>query len=285
MNMNLTSEEIALIEQKREEKRKLEMELKKSYDHYKEGRINAEKKRCAEIEKDAENLKTVYETNFNALIKVSKDFVFECEKVGHERIVDLYELDDNGYEIRHTRTDEGYMTLKPKEVIKMKTYSYKLNIKYSGNVPEGHNYYVVLVAQYSKYSNRINGYKMQVQGTGISSWDKRGQMTNHKKVYEKIAEAVDTAFKRIEHKNAQQQSNKRIKDRFELEFSKFANQSKNVSNNEFVINLDNDIRVTFYGHEDGNGNICFNNPKVSLPYNKVDIKSLLEALSTINGGE
>lgn len=285
MNMNLTSEEIALIEQKREEKRKLEMELKKSYDHYKEGRINTEKKRCDEIEKQAELLKHEYEKNFNELIKVSKDFVFECEKVGHERIVDLYELDDNGYEIRHTRTDEGCMSLKPKEVIKTKTYSYKLNIKYSGNVPEGHNYYVVLVAQYSKYTSRVNGYKMQVQGTGISSWDKRGQMTNHKKVYEKIAEAVDTAFKRIEYKNVQEQSNKRIKDRFKLEFSKFVSKTTNTNSNEFVVNLDNDIKVIFYGHEDGDGNIYFNNPKVILPYNQIDTKTLLEVLSTINGGK
>lgn len=285
MNMNLTSEEITLIEQKREEKRLMELELQKSYDHYKEGRIDAEKKRCKSTEEDAEALKSVYESNFNELIKVSKDFVLECKKVDYERSVELYELDENGYEIRSIRTDEGYMSAKPKEVINFKTYHYKLTIKYTGKVAEGHNYYVTMVTQYSKYSGRAKGYKMQVQGTGINSWDKRGQMTNPKTVYQRIVDHAESQLRQIEYRTAQEQSNKRVKDRVEVEFGKFASKIKNGSNNEFIVNLDNEIRIVFYGHEDGNGDIKFNNPKVTLPYNKVDINTLIEALSKINSGE
>ncbi len=276
MNMNLTSEEITLIEQKREEKRLMELGLKKSYINYKENRINAEMKRCKAVEEDAELLKSTYESNFNELIKVSKDFTLECKKVEEVRTINLYDVDENGYEVRSD---------KPKEVIEIKTYHYKLTIKYTGEVAEGHNYYVTMVTQYSKYSGRAKGYKMQVQGTGINSWDRRGQMTNPKTVYQRIVDHAESQLRQIEYRTAQEQSNKRIKDRVEVEFGKFASKIKNGGNNEFIVNLDNEIRIVFYGHEDGNGNINFNNPKVTLPYNKVDINTLIEALSKINSGE
>jgi len=276
MNMNLTSDEITLIEQKREEKRLMELELKKSYTNYKENRINGEMKRCKSIAEDAESLKSTYESNFNELIKISKDFTLECEKVDEVRTINLYDVDENGYEVRSD---------KPKEVIQISTYHYKLTIKYTGEVAEGHNYYVTMVTQYSKYSGRAKGYKMQVQGTGINSWDRRGQMTNPKTVHQRIVDHAESQLRQIEYRTAQEQSNKRIKDRIEVKFGKFASKIKNNGNNEFVINLDNEIRIVFYGHEDGNGNINFNNPKVTLPYNKVDINTLIETLSTINGGE
>jgi hypothetical protein len=276
MNMNLTSEEITLIEQKRAEKRLMELELQKSYTTYKENRINAEMKRCKSVEEDAELLKSTYESNFNELIKVSKDFTLESKKVEEVRTINLYDVDENGYEVRSE---------KPKEVIQISTYHYKLTIKYTGEVAEGHNYYVTMVTQYSKYSGRAKGYKMQVQGTGINSWDRRGQMTNPKTVHQRIVDHAESQLRQIEYRTAQEQSNKRIKDRIEVKFGKFASKIKNNGNNEFVINLDNEIRIVFYGHEDGNGNINFNNPKVTLPYNKVDINTLIETLSTINGGE
>ena len=276
MNMNLTSDEITLIEQKREEKRLMELELKKSYTNYKENRINAEMKRCKSVEEDAELLKSTYESNFNELIKVSKDFTLECKKVDEVRTINLFEVDENGYEVRSD---------KPKEVIQINTYHYKLTIKYTGEVAEGHNYYVTMVTQYSKYSGRAKGYKMQVQGTGINSWDRRGQMTNPKTVHQRIVYHAESQLRQIEYRTAQEQSNKRIKDRVEVEFGKFASKIKNGGNNEFIVNLDNEIRIVFYGHEDGNGNINFNNPKVTLPHKKVDINTLIEALSKINSGE
>ena len=276
MNMNLTSDEITLIEQKREEKRLMELELKKSYTNYKENRINGEMKRCKSIAEDAESLKSAYESNFNELIKISKDFTLECEKVDEVRTINLYDVDENGYEVRSD---------KPKEVIQISTYHYKLTIKYTGEVAEGHNYYVTMVTQYSKYSGKAKGYKMQVQGTGINNWDRRGQMTNPKTVYQRIVEHVECQNRKIEYVTAQEQINKRIKDSLEVKFGKFASKIKNTTGNEFIINLDNEIRIAFYGHEDVNGNINFSNPKVTLPYNKVDVNTLIEALSTINGGE
>jgi hypothetical protein len=275
MNMTLTSEEIALIEQKREEKRLMELELKKSYDIYKQRRIESEQKTCENIKNQAEKLKSVYLSQFNELIKVSKDFSFECEKIQHDRRIDLYELDDEGYELRS----------KVKEVIKTKTYSYNLKIKYTGEVPEGHNYFVAMVDQYSKYSGSLKGYKMQVQGTGISTWDKRGQMTNPKSVVQRLVEHVESQFRQIEYRDEAKQRSKRIEDRFKLEYSKFVDKTViNVNNNEFIVTFENDIRITFYGYEDGEGNIHFNNPKISTPYNKIDMKSLLDALSNVKGG-
>jgi hypothetical protein len=45
MNITLTSEEILLIQEKRAEEKRMEEELKKSFDHYKENRIKSEKNR------------------------------------------------------------------------------------------------------------------------------------------------------------------------------------------------------------------------------------------------
>jgi hypothetical protein len=126
---------------------------------------------------------------------------------------------------------------------------------------------------------------MQVQGTGISTWDKRGQMTNPKSVHQRILDIVESAFKQNEYKTQRELSTNRIADRFKLEFSKFNNKVDFDGRNEFKVTLDNNISVTFYGHEDGNGNITFNNPKINLPYNKFDIKDLLEVLNLAKGGE
>lgn len=270
--MTLTSEEIALIEQKREEKRLMELQSANLYAEYKENRINAETKRCENVNSDAEELKAIYESNFNELIKVSKDFVLECKKVEQKRTLDLYDVNEEGYEVRSG---------KPKEVINFMSYHYNLKIKYVGLVPKGHEYYISMVSQYSKYSGRVKGYKMQIQGTGIYSWDRRGQMTNPKTVVQKLVDHVEYEFRKIEYHTEAAQKSKRIADRFKVEFSEFADNVTGNGNNEFSVTFDNDIRVTFYGHEDSEGNIYFNNPKVTTSYNKVDVKSLLNALSNV----
>ncbi len=276
MNITLTSEEILLIQEKRAEQKRMEEELKKSFDHYKENRIKSEKNRLERNEQDSEKLKQTYESMFNDLAKVSKDYRLDTEKIEYVVEVRLYNIDDNGYEIR---SDE------PREVVTLNSYHYRHVIKYTGKVPEGHSYHVALVEKYSRYSGRTNGYKMQVQGTGISTWDKRGQMTNPKSVHQRILDIVESAFKQIEYKTQRELSTNRIADRFKLEFSKFNNKVDFDGRNEFKVTLDNNISVTFYGHEDGNGNITFNNPKINLPYNKFDIKDLLEVLNLAKGGE
>jgi hypothetical protein len=271
--MKLTSEEIALIEQKREEKRLMKLQSANLYAEYKENRINAETKRCENIKNDAEELKATYESNFNELIKISKDFVLECKKVEQKRTLDLYDVNEEGYEVRSE---------KPKEIINFMSYHYSLKIKYAGLVPKGHEYYVTMIPQYSKYSGRVNGYKMQIQGTGIYTWDRRGQMTNPKTVVQKLVDHVESQFRKIEYITEAEQKSKRIEDRFKLEFKEFVGaKTTNSSISEFSVMFDNDIRVTFYGIEDSEGNIYFNNPKITTPHNKVDMKSLLDALSNV----
>lgn len=279
--MNLTAEEKALIEQKRaEEKAKLA-----SFDHHKETVINRETKRIHQYESDEDNRKRVYQDIYAKLSEVSPDYKLECEKVNQVNKVEIYDVDENGNEVKTKKNKKGEtIWLKPKEVLKFKFYRYNLKISYTGKVPEGHNYYVVPVSQYSKWSYRITGYKMQVQGTGISSWDKRGQMTNPNSVHKRIVETVDNAFKQIEYKTAQEQSNDRILNRFKVEFSEYVNNFT-FGHNTFVVKLDNGISVTFYGYEDSNGNITFNNTKVNVPYGKVEVRDLLGGLNGIKGKE
>lgn len=279
--MNLTAEEKALIEQKRaEEKAKLA-----SFDHHKETVINRETKRIHQYESDEDNRKRVYQDIYAKLSEVSPDYKLECEKVNQVNKVEIYDVDENGSEVKTKKNKKGEtIWLKPKEILKFKFYRYNLKISYTGKVPEGHNYYVVPVSQYSKWSYRITGYKMQVQGTGISSWDKRGQMTNPNSVHKRIVETVDNAFKQIEYKTAQEQSNDRILNRFKVEFSEYVNNFT-VSSTTFVVKLDNGISVTFYGHEDSNGNITFNNTKVNVPYGKVEVRDLLGGLNGVKGKE
>lgn len=279
--MNLTEEEKALIEQKRaEEKAKLA-----SFDHHKETVINRETKRIHQYESDEDNRKRVYQDIYAKLSEVSSDYKLECEKVNQVNKVEIYDVDENGNEVKTKKNKKGEtIWLKPKEVLKFKFYRYNLKISYTGKVPEGHNYYVVPVSQYSKWSYRITGYKMQVQGTGISSWDKRGQMTNPNSVHKRIVETVDNAFKQIEYKTAQEQSNDRILNRFKVEFSEYVNNFT-VSSTTFVVKLDNGISVTFYGYEDSNGNITFNNTKVNVPYGKVEVRDLLGGLNGVKGKE
>ena len=285
MNMNLTTEEIAIIEQKRAEKIAEEKAKLSSYDNHRENVITRETKRHLEYEKDEESRKQVYEKMYAELTAVSPDYKLECEKVNEFNKIDIYDVDENGHEVRTKKDKKGETVwLKPKEVLKFKFYRYNIKLSYTGKVPEGHNYYVIPVSQYSKYSYRITGYKMQVQGTGINSWDKRGQMTNPNTVHKKIVEIIDNAFKHIEYKTAHEQSCNRILDAFKLEFSEYQNDFT-VSNNTFIVKLDNEISVTFYGYEDSNGKIRFNNPKVSVPYNKFEVKDLLDGLKDVGGKE
>lgn len=274
MTMTLTPEELLLIQEKRAEEKRIEEELKKSFDNYKQTRIQSEKNRLERNEEQSEKIKQSYESTFKDLIKVSKDFALDIKKIEYVVDVPLYNVDDNGWAI----TSE-----EPREIVKLKSYNYNHAIKYTGNVPEGHSYQVVLREKSAKYSWSPKGYKMQVQGTGISSWDKRGQMTNPKSVHQRIVEIVECEFRQIEYKSQRELTTKRVADRFKLEFSKFNSNFTQNSTNEFIVTLENNITVTFYGHEDGNGNITFNNPKVSLPYNKIDIKDLLNTLNLVKG--
>jgi len=282
-SIKLTAEEIALIEQKRAEEKAKQDELLKSYDYYRERKIASHKETMGRQEQEEEQRKINYETIFNELIKVSKFFRFDCKKVKRVTSVDLYNIDDKGNEIRYTK-DGSWNQIEPKEVAKVDSYYYELKIVYTGVVPEGHEYYVVPTPTYSKYSYRITGYKMQVQGTGICSWDKRGQMTKAESVHKKILETVESKFRQIEYKKEQDLSNNRIADRFNIEFSKYAKNVTSINQNTFHIKLDNGITIEIYGYENGDGEVTFRKGKIAFPY-EMDVTSLLSNLNDIKGGE
>ena len=280
--MKLSAEEIALIEQKRAEEKAIQEALLKSYDHYRERKIATHKESIKRQEKDEEQRKINYETIFNELIAVSKFFRFDCKKIKRVTSLDLYNIDENGGEIRYTK--DYSESIKPKEVIKVDSYYYEMKIVYTGIVPEKHEYYVIPTPTYSKYSHRITGYKMQVQGTDINSWDKRGQMTKASTVHKKIVETVESKFRQIEYKKEQDSSNKRIRERFNIEFSEFVNKVTSIHQNTFHIKLDNGITLEIYGYENGNGDITFRKGKVVFPY-EMDVVSLISNLNDIKGGE
>jgi hypothetical protein len=283
MNMTLTAEEKALIEQKRAEEKAKQVALLKSYDYHRENAIKRETERCRNYEADEEKLKEVYEGFLKQILEVSPDYKLHCKRVDRVNKIEIYDIDENGREITYKENSKGETVwLKPREVVKIPNYHYDLKLSYTGKVPEGHNYHIVAVEQRSKWSYRTTGYKMQVQGTGIDSWDKRGQMTNAKSVHKKIVDTIESAFIQIEYRTAQQQSNKRIHDMFKLEFSKYKNVE--IDNNTFIVTLDNGIKVTFYGYEHGD-EITFSSPKISLPYNKIEIKDLLDNLGNVKGKE
>ena len=287
MNMTLTAEEKALIEQKRAEEKAKQEELLKSYDHHREKVIKRETERCRNYEADEENRKTVYEGFLNQMLGVSPDYKLHCKKIDRVTKIDIYDIDENGYEIKYEVNSKGETNyFKPREVVKIPNYHYELKLSYTGKAPEGHNYYIAPVTQYSKYSYKPKGYKMQVQGTGIDSWDKRGQMTNPNTVHNKIVDTIESSFRQIEYRTIQDQSNKRIIERFKLEFSQYGGEQYQYgSTNEFIVTLDNGIKITFYGYEDSEGNITFNNAKVGVPYRTIEVKDLLDGLKDIKGKE
>lgn len=272
-NMNLSAEEVALIEQKRAQE-------KSNYDTYRERIKQQHIERVERRLTNEEDRKKVYETMFNSLVAVSKDFRLDCEKSDTVSEINLYELDENGNEIRYVNGEY----VEAKEVDKLDTYHYQLKIVYTGNVPPNHQYYIVPVEQYHKWSGRVKGYKMQLQGTGISTWDKRGQMTNPNTVVKKITEFVENKFNQIKYQEEQNKSNRRIADRFKIEFSKYAKNVTSTNQNYFNIELENGIEIQIYGYENGLGNISFSKGKVVLPYS-LDVKDVLENLDNIKSGK
>lgn len=281
--MRLSDEEIALIEQKRAEEKAKQDELLKSYDHYREEQISFQKLKNERHEVEQENRKKRYETMYNELIAVSKDFKLTCKKVNTKQTIRLYDVDENGREIKYVFDDSGSVIkhIKPKEVVNLDSYNYELSLDYTGKVPEGCKYYVIPSETYSR-TGRVNGYKMQVRGTGINDWDKRGQMTKATSVYKKILEIVESKFRQIEYRTEQDQRNDRIQERFKVTFSEFVKNVTSIHESVFYIKLDNGVTINIHGYEDSNGNIRFVKDKISFPYN-MDALDLINKLNDIKG--
>jgi hypothetical protein len=282
--ITLTKEEIALIEQKRAEDKAKEKALRASYDHYKAEKIKDREKRINSIKKDAEALKKIYEGFFNGLIAVSPDFKLDCKIINNKEVIDLYEIDNDGYEIQMLYDSEGNpkKKLKPKEKISLDSYTYEFSLSYTGTVPEGYSFYVIAAPTYSKYSGRANGYKMQVQGTGINSWEKTFKMTSPKSILNRIVGLSESAFMQIEHRNAAELTQQRIEAAFEKTYGHLENEGVKISvaPSEFTLKYENGIELKIAAYErtyENNSEVRFVNSKVKIPY-EFDIDKLIEGL-------
>jgi len=282
--VKLTAEELELIENKRAEEKAAQEALLKSYDHYKANAIKQEEERIVQTQKEQENKKKVYEDFFNSLTAISPVFKLDCKKIINKKIIELFELDENGFQIRYEYDKEGVAirSLKPKEKITLNSYSYDIRISYIGNVPEGHSFHVIAVPQYSKYRHHIIGYKMQIQGTGINSWEKKGQMTKPQTVVNKLAELAQNAFYEIEYKNSMKLRQQRIETEFQNKFGHLENEGVQIKINEceFTLTYKNGIVLKIGAYEESNGKVVFNNSKVTIPYGS-DITKLVEGLKNI----
>jgi hypothetical protein len=279
--VTLTEEEMALIQNKRAEDIKA---LRTSYDRYKAEKIKDREKRINSIQKDAEALKKIYEGYFNGLIAVSPDFKLDCKIVNNKEVIDLYELDNDGYEIQIVFDEEGkpVKKLKPKEKVSLDSYTYDIRISYTGTVPEGYEFYVIAAQTYSKYSGRANGYKMQVQGTGINAWEKTFKMTSPKSILNRIVGLSESAFMQIEHRNAAELAQQRIEAAFEKTYGHLENEGVKISvaPGEFTLTYENGIELKIAAYErtyESNSEVRFVNSKVKIPY-EFDIDKLIEGL-------
>lgn len=281
--ITLTKEEMALIEQKRAEDRAKAEALKTSYDYYKSERIKARELVIDRRQKDAEALKKVYEGFYNSLIAVSPDFKLDCKKVTSKDTIDLYELDKDGYEIQMSYDEEGkpVSRLKPTETISLDSYAYSFKLSYTGKVPEGHSFYVNAVTTHSSYSGRVTGYKMQIQGTNINSWDGRGKMVNPKAIVNRLIGLSEDAFRAIEYKSAAELAQQRIQAAFEKTYGHLENEGVKIgrSPGQFVLTYENGIQLTIGAYEN-NSEVKFTNSKVNIPYG-FDTDKLIKGLKNI----
>ena len=281
--ITLTKEEVALIEQKRAEDRAKAEALRTSYDYYKTERIKARELVIDRRQKDAEALKKVYEGFYNSLIAVSPDFKLDCKKVTSKETIDLYELDKDGYEIQMVYDEEGkpLSRLKPKEIISLDSYAYSFKLSYTGKVPEGHSFYVNAVTTHSSYSGRVTGYKMQIQGTGINSWDGRGKMVNPRAIVNRLIGLSEDAFRAIEYKSAAELTQQRIKAAFQEKYGHLENEGVKVgiSSGQFVLTYESGIQLIIGAYE-SNSEVKFTNAKVSIPHG-FDTDKLIKGLKNI----
>lgn len=281
--VKLTAEELELIENKRAEEKAAQEAILKSYDHYKANTIKQEEERIVRAQKEQEDKKKVYEDFFDSLTAISPVFNLDCKKIINKKIIELFELDENGFQIRYEYDKEGVATrsLKPKEKVTLNSYSYEIKLSYIGNLPEGYSFHVLAIPQHSKYRHLVVGYKMQIQGTGIASWDKKGQMTKPQTVVNKLSELAQNAFDTIEYKNSMKLRQQRIETEFQNKFGHLENEGVQIKINEFEFTLTykNGIVLKIGAHE-SNGKVVFNNSKVTIPYDS-DITKLVEGLKNI----
>ena len=281
--ITLTTEELTLIEQQRAEKKAQAEALRTSYDHYKAEKIKRHEQGIERTKKDVEDKKKVYEGFFDSLTAVSPLFKLDCKKVNGKETVELFELDNEGFEITMLYDEEGRIKnrVKPKEKITLDSYFYEIKLSYTGKVPEGHSFHVIATTIYPKYSSRAIGHKMQIQGTGINSWDGKGKMVNPKSVVNKLTELSEAAFNRIESRNVADLQQQRIEAAFRNKFGHLNEQGVQISiaQGQFTLTYKNGIELKIGAYEH-NSEVVFTNSKVTIPY-KFDVEKLVEGLKNI----
>jgi len=281
--ITLTTEELTLIEQKRAEKKAQAEALRTSYDHYKAEKIKRHEQGIERTKKDVEDKKKVYEGFFDSLTAVSPLFKLDCKKVNSKETVELFELDSEGCEITMLYDEEGRIKnrVKPKEKVTLDSYFYEIKLSYTGKVPEGHSFHVIATTTYSKYSHRATGHKMQIQGTGINSWDGKGKMVNPKSVVNRLTELSEAAFMRIESRNAADLQQQRIEAAFRNKFGHLNDEGVQISiaQGQFTLTYENGIELKIGAYEH-NSEVIFTNSKVTIPY-KFDVEKLVEGLKNI----
>lgn len=281
--ITLTTEELTLIEQKRAEKKAQAEALRTSYDHYKAEKIKRREQSIERAQTDAENKKKVYEGFYNSLVAVSPVFKLDCKKVNNKETIELFEIDSDGYEITMLYDEEGRIKnrVKPKEKVTLDSYFYEIKLSYTGNVPEGHSFHVIATTTYSKYSHRATGHKMQIQGTGIDSWDGRGKMVNPKAVVNRLKGLAEDAFLRIEYRTEAELAQQRIQAAFQEKYGHLENEGVKIgiSPGQFVLTYKNGIQLTIGAYEH-NSEVIFTNSKVNIPYG-FDTDKLVEGLKNI----
>lgn len=281
--ITLTAEELTLIEQKRAEEKAQAEALRTSYDHYKTEKITRHEQGIERTKKDVEDKKKVYEGFFNSLTAVSPVFKLDCKKVNSKETIELFELDSEGHEITMLYDEEGRIKnrVKPKEKISLDSYFYEIKLSYTGKVPEGHSFHVIATTTYSKYSHRATGHKMQIQGTGIDSWDGRGKMVNPRTVVNRLTGLAEDAFRRIEYRNEADLQQQRIEAAFRNKFGHLNDEGVQISiaQGQFTLTYENGIELKIGAYEH-NSEVVFTNSKITIPY-KFDVDKLVEGLKNI----
>lgn len=283
-SITLTKDELALIEQRRAEEKAKAAELLKSYDYYKENKIEAEKQTVLRLEADAEARKKVFEDFLSQLLAVSPEFKLDCKIVKLKRQLDLYDIDDNGREIKFNYDKDGLIKshIKPKEKINFEYCTYNLVLSYTGKLPDNYEYYVIPVSQNSKYSGRVTGYKMQIQGTGINSWEKTGQMTKPESIVKKLKELSESAFRQVEYAEAERLRKNRVEDEFKKQYGYLEKEATVViEDRTFTITFKNGIQLVVNGYIGGRDEVIFSHSKLKLPYDSLDISKLIEGLKNV----
>ena len=288
MSIELTSEELALIEQKRAEDKAKAEAMATMHEKYVEEKVARTEVTLAKQTSEFERLKAFYTEKFNELKKLSPNY--ELVIVEKEPIVEveIFNIDEKGYEITNYQDEEGnYKRHKPIKTIQVKGLIYLMEIRYTGETPNDYKYKINAIELTTKWGS-FDGYKLRVEGKGFDSYDKRLRYTSAKKTHEKLMEVIANQIRQIEYNKIANERSERLfhaVDKFMEELSdKYPNASvSRLLVNSFVVNFNNGVKVTINVDVNSEGEARMYGPKVDFNYGEFSIDGLLEIMSSIKG--